>query len=103
MIFGQFELGWETIHKIAVETRRRNNTDFFNPEIQRELGKRPKRQRARYARNTFVVASLRRGFNLYYSETPTSTAFIMFENDNTPLNTESLVKIATFNNVALSL
>lgn len=64
MIRGQVELGWQTIRKIALETRRRNQSDFFNREIQHELGSRPKKQRASYARNTFVLAALERGFDL---------------------------------------
>lgn len=68
MIRGQVELGWQTIRKIAIETRRRNQSDFFSSEIQQELGKRPKKRRASYARNTFVLAALERGFDLSNSK-----------------------------------
>ena len=68
MIRGQVELGWQTIREIALETRRKNKTDFFSSQVQQELGRRPKKQRLCYARNTFVLAALERGFDLYNSK-----------------------------------
>lgn len=73
MIRGQFHLGWETIHRIALETRKKNKSDFFNPQVQSELARRPKKQRACYARNRFVLAALERGFDL---SNPTSNSLV---------------------------
>lgn len=64
MISGQIKQGRNTIRQIARETNRRNKTGFFNSELQAELARRPKKQRARYARNRFVLAALIRGFDL---------------------------------------
>jgi len=65
MLSGQIELGSATIRRMAVETRRTNKTDFFSSKVQQELASRPKKKRACYARNRFVLAALTRGFKLY--------------------------------------
>jgi hypothetical protein len=64
MIRGQVKQGWQTIRQIACETMKKNRIGFFNSELQRELGKRPKKQRACYARNPFILEALDRGFIL---------------------------------------
>lgn len=65
MIRGQFKEGWDIIQRKTLETRRENKSDRFNSDIQRELGRRPKKQRQRYARNLYVKAALTQGFDLY--------------------------------------
>lgn len=69
MIRGQIKEGWDIIRQQTLEKRRANKSDRFNSEIQRELGRRPKKQRARYARNTYIKAALERGFDLYNKKT----------------------------------
>lgn len=64
MLSGQIELGSATIRRMALETRRKNKTDFFSSKVQQELASRPKKKRAWYARNRFVLAALTRGFKL---------------------------------------
>ncbi len=65
MIRGQFKEGWEIIKRKTLENRRHNKSDRFNSEIQKKLGRRPKKQRQCYARNRYVKAALTRGFDLY--------------------------------------
>ena len=65
MIRGQFKQGWDIIKKETLEKRRKTKSDRFNSDIQRELGRRPKKQRACYARNPYIKAALTRGFDFY--------------------------------------
>lgn len=65
MLRGQFKEGWQAIRQKTLENRRNNKSDRFNSEIQRELGKRPKKQRACYARHPYIKAALERGFDLF--------------------------------------
>lgn len=62
MIRGQVKMGWATIRAMATEKMRQNKTGRFNSSLQRELGRRPKKERACYARNKYIVAALERGF-----------------------------------------
>ena len=66
MLRGQLKQGWQTILKQSLDNRKNNKSDRFNSELQRELGSRPKKQRANYARNTYIVNALLRGFDLYH-------------------------------------
>lgn len=69
LIRGQVEAGWDTIRQLARETMKRKNVSFFNPEVQRELGKRPKKKRQSYARHPYILAALYKGFDLEYKQT----------------------------------
>jgi len=68
MIRGQFKEGWNAIMQESLEKRRNNKSDRFNSEVQRELGSRPKKKRACYARHPYIKAALIRGFDLYNKE-----------------------------------
>lgn len=68
MIRGQLDAGFETIRQLARETMKRKNISFFNSDVQRELGRRPKNRRP-YARNLYILAALSKGFSLKYTKT----------------------------------
>ncbi len=42
---------------------------FYDPEVQRELGRRPKKTRQPYARNVYILAALLKGFDLEFVQT----------------------------------
>jgi hypothetical protein len=91
MIRGQVEKGWEAIRMAAVNTMREKGTGRFSSELQRQLGSRPKKQRACYARNPYVLAALERGFTLEYCTfpCPSGEQFVIFG----PCECSSLVAV----------
>ena len=68
MLRGQVKEGWDAILKQSLENRKKNKSDRFNSELQKELGSRPKKKRACYARNDFIVNALLRGFDLEHKQ-----------------------------------
>ena len=70
MIRGQVEKGWEAIRIAAINTMREKGTGRFSSELQRQLGSLPKKQRACYARNPYVLAAFERGFTLEFCTFP---------------------------------
>lgn len=69
MLSGQTALGVKTIRQVAIQTMRKLVKSFWNPATQKELGKRPKKQRKPYARNRYMVAALVQGFDLQHIKT----------------------------------
>lgn len=61
MLKGQIEEGFDAMRKANQEKMKELGVGFYNSELQRELAKRPKKQRECYARNLYVKAALQRG------------------------------------------
>nr|QUO99132.1 putative HNH homing endonuclease [Oedogonium capilliforme]QUO99167.1 putative HNH homing endonuclease [Oedogonium capilliforme] len=64
MLQGQTLEGFDAIRKANQEKMKQLGVGFYDSEIQRELGKRPKKQRQCFSRNPYVKAALQRGFML---------------------------------------
>lgn len=66
MIIGNLEKGFELIRDMACKTMKERNVSFYNSEVQRELGSRPKKQRKPYARNLYILHALGKGFSMQH-------------------------------------
>nr|QUO99215.1 putative HNH homing endonuclease [Oedogonium sp. HN1801B]QUO99251.1 putative HNH homing endonuclease [Oedogonium sp. HN1801B] len=65
MLQGQTQEGFDAIRKANQEKMKQLEVGFYNSEVQRELAKRPKKQRECYSRNPYVKAALQRGLMLH--------------------------------------
>lgn len=63
MMTGQTEVGLRAMREQNQRNMKKNQKGFYDPNLQRDLGKRPKRRRP-YARNPYILAALKRGFIL---------------------------------------
>ena len=96
MLNGQVTLGRQTIRRLATQTMIERNVSFYNRDVQRELGSRPKNRQPK-ARNIYVVSSLQKGFTLKHAQTGnvftvqpnecSSLVYVMDKFMNHPLNT----------------
>jgi hypothetical protein len=69
LLRGQNTEGFNTLRQIAHATMKKNKVSFYSSDVQRELGKRPKKQRQTYARNPYICHALYKGFDLVYTKT----------------------------------
>lgn len=86
LMTGKTTEGLNAMRKQNQLNMKANKVGFYNPELQRELAQRPKKQRQAYARNPFIVTALEKGFTLQSKKTDTE---IIFE----PLECNSLQEI----------
>lgn len=68
MLRGQIREGFEMIRKANQLKMKELGVGFYNSELQRELGNRPKKQRQCYSRNPYVKTALQRGFVLQHEK-----------------------------------
>jgi hypothetical protein len=66
MISGNLDKGFELIRQLARQTMKERNVSFYNSDVQRELGRRPKKQRRPYARNLYILHALGKGFSMQH-------------------------------------
>ena len=66
MLKGQYDLGTDTIRKMAQDKMKKEKTGFFDCNLQRELALRPKKPREPYSRHECIAAALARGFTLQH-------------------------------------
>nr|YP_002000418.1 putative HNH homing endonuclease [Oedogonium cardiacum]YP_002000460.1 putative HNH homing endonuclease [Oedogonium cardiacum]ABU88179.1 putative site-specific DNA endonuclease [Oedogonium cardiacum]ACC97280.1 putative HNH homing endonuclease [Oedogonium cardiacum]ACC97296.1 putative HNH homing endonuclease [Oedogonium cardiacum] len=64
MLQGKTSEGLEALRKANQKKMQELGVGFYNSDLQRELAKRPKKQRQCYSRNSYVKAALERGFML---------------------------------------
>lgn len=69
MMKGNTAEGLEAIRKENHKRMKQNKVSFYNREVQAELGRHPKKQRQAYARNTYVLSALQKGFILQSTKT----------------------------------
>ncbi len=89
MLSGQANAGFEAIRKANQLKMEKNKKGFYNPDLQRELGKRPKKKRNTYARNIYVKAALKKGMILQWIKT---NEIVVIE----PLEFSSLVDVVGY-------
>lgn len=69
LIQNQIGEGFHLIRKANQFKMKKNLVGLYNSEVQRELGKRLKKKRAPFARNSFIKVALKNGFVLEWVET----------------------------------
>ena len=88
MMNGLSEDGVKSMRKQNHQNMKTNKRGFYDPDLQRELGSRPK-SREPYARNKYIIAALKRGFIL---EAPNPASQIVIQPDECSSLTEVVNK-----------